>query len=68
MAILLPPDAGQLEDYVLANAPGYAASMRAADEVIERGEPGVPLADAIAELDLSRNLCLRGTSRDCSSI
>lgn len=50
VAVLLPLDAEQLEDYVLANAPEYVASMQAADEAIERGEPGTPLADAIAEL------------------
>jgi len=51
VAVLLPLDAGQLEDYVLANAPEYVASMRDADKAIERGEPGVPLADAIAEYE-----------------
>jgi prevent-host-death family protein len=51
VAVLLPLDAEQLEDFVLANAPEYVASMRAADEAIERGEPGVALADAIAEFE-----------------
>ncbi|HEX3392507.1 MAG TPA: hypothetical protein VHS55_08090 [Solirubrobacteraceae bacterium] len=34
-----------MRHYILANAPEYVASMAAADEAIERGEPGVPLAD-----------------------
>jgi prevent-host-death family protein len=51
VAVLLPLDAEQLEDHVLANAPEYVASMRAADKAIERGEPGVALADAIAEFE-----------------
>jgi prevent-host-death family protein len=51
VAVLLPLDAEQLEDYILANAPEYVASMREADEAIEQGEPGVPLADAVAEFE-----------------
>jgi prevent-host-death family protein len=51
VAVLLPLDADQLEDYVLANAPEYVASMRAADDAIERGEQGVPLVEAIAEFE-----------------
>ena len=51
VAVLLPLDTEQLEDFVLANAPEYVASMSAADEAIERGEPGVALADAIAEFE-----------------
>ena len=51
VAVLLPLDAEQLEDYVLANAPEYVASMHAADEAVERGDPGVALADAIAEFE-----------------
>ncbi len=51
VAVLLPVDAEQLEDYVLANAPEYVASMSAADEAIERGESGISLADAIAEFE-----------------
>jgi prevent-host-death family protein len=51
VAVLMPLDAEQLEDYVLANAPEYVASMLAADEAVERGDPGVPLADAIAEFE-----------------
>jgi prevent-host-death family protein len=51
VAVLLPLDAEQLEDYILANAPEYVASMREADAAIERGEPGEPLADAIAEFE-----------------
>lgn len=52
VAVLLPLDAEQLEDYVLANAPEYVASMRAADESIDRGESGVALVDAIAEFEV----------------
>jgi prevent-host-death family protein len=51
VAVLLPLDAEQLEDYILANAPEYVASMREADEAIEQDEPGVPLADAIADFE-----------------
>ncbi len=51
VAVLLPLDTEQLEDFVLANAPEYVASMSDADEAIERGEPGVALADAIAEFE-----------------
>lgn len=43
--------AEQLEDFVLANAPEHVASMRATDEAIERGQPGIALADAIAEFE-----------------
>jgi prevent-host-death family protein len=49
VAVLLPLDADELEDYILANAPEYVASMREADKAIEQDEPGVPLADVIAE-------------------
>jgi prevent-host-death family protein len=51
VAVLLPLDAEQLEDFILANAPEYVASMREADEAIEQGEPGVSLAAAIAEFE-----------------
>jgi prevent-host-death family protein len=51
VAVLLPLDADELEDYVLANAPEYVASMRRADEAIEQGESDLPLADAIAEFE-----------------
>jgi prevent-host-death family protein len=51
VAVLLPLDAEQLGDYVLANTPEYVASMRSADEAIERGKLGVALADAIAEFE-----------------
>jgi prevent-host-death family protein len=61
VAVLLPLDADELEDYVLANAPEYVASMRDADEAIEQGEPGVPLADAIAEFEAEYG-SLDGTS------
>lgn len=51
VAVLLPLDAEELEDYVLANAPEYVASMRETDESIEEGESGVPLAEVIAEFE-----------------
>lgn len=51
VAVLLPLDAEQLEDYILANAPEYVASMREADAAIAQGKAGVPLADAIAEFE-----------------
>jgi len=43
VAVLLPLDAEQLEDHVLANAPEYVASMRAADNAIERGDLDAPV-------------------------
>ncbi len=61
VAVLLPLDADELEDYVLANAPEYVASMREADKAIEQGEPGVPLADTIAEFEAEHGP-LDGTS------
>lgn len=51
VAVLLPVDTDELEDYILANAPEYVASIAAADEAIERGESGVPLADVVAEFE-----------------
>jgi prevent-host-death family protein len=51
VAVLLPLDAEHLEDHVLANAPESVASTRAAEEAIERGEPGMALADAVAEFE-----------------
>lgn len=49
--MLLPLDEEQLEDYVLANAPEYVSAMRETDMAIERGEPGIPLAEVIAEFE-----------------
>jgi len=51
VAVLLPVDTAELEDYVLANAPEYVASMAAADEAIEHGGPAASLADVIAEFE-----------------
>jgi prevent-host-death family protein len=51
VAVLLPVDTDELEDYVLANAPEYVASIAAADEAIERGEPGASLSDVITEFE-----------------
>jgi len=51
VVVLLPVDTAELEDYVLANAPEYVASMAAADEAIEHGGPAASLADVIAEFE-----------------
>jgi len=51
VAALVPIDNEALEDWILANAPEYVADMRRADEEIARGERGVPLEQAIAELE-----------------
>ncbi len=55
VAVVLALDADELEDYILANAPEYVASMAAADEAIERGEPGVGLADVMAEFEIEHS-------------
>lgn len=51
VAALVPIDDEALEDWILANAPEYVANMQQADQEIARGEPGIPLEQAIAELD-----------------
>jgi prevent-host-death family protein len=49
-AVLLPIDAAALEDYVLANAPEYVASMLEADEDGAAGRAR-SAADVIAEIE-----------------
>lgn len=49
-AVLLPVDAAALEDYVLANAPEYVASMAEADEDGRAGRAR-SAADVIAEIE-----------------
>lgn len=51
IAALVPIDDEALEDWILANAPEYVATMQHADEEIARGERGVPLEQAIADLE-----------------
>jgi len=48
--VLLPIDAAALEDYVLANAPEYVASMQEADEDGAAGRAR-SAADVIAEIE-----------------
>jgi len=50
VAVLSPIDEDALEDFILANAPEYVASMAEADEDGRRGRAR-PLADVVAELD-----------------
>ncbi|MGH7920054.1 MAG: type II toxin-antitoxin system Phd/YefM family antitoxin [Candidatus Dormibacteraceae bacterium] len=49
-AVMLPVDQDALEDYVLANAPEYVASMEAADEDGRAGRVRAA-ADVIAEIE-----------------
>ncbi len=49
-AVLLPIDSAALEDYVLANAPEYVASMEEADEDGRTGRTR-SAADVIAEIE-----------------
>ncbi len=51
VAVLMPVDADDLYDYVLAHAPEYVQNMREADEAIARGEVGRPLEDVLGDLD-----------------
>lgn len=48
--MLSPIDMDALEDFILANAPEYVASMAEADEDAREGRTR-PLADIVAELD-----------------
>jgi prevent-host-death family protein len=50
VAVLSPIDEDALEDFILANAPEYVASMTEADQDAREGRTR-PLADVIAELD-----------------
>lgn len=49
VAMLVPVDSAALEDFVLANAPEFVESRRAADEDLAAGRTR-PLADLRAEL------------------
>jgi prevent-host-death family protein len=49
-AVLLPVDAAAFEDYVLAHAPEYVASMQEADEDGREGRAR-SAADVIAEIE-----------------
>jgi prevent-host-death family protein len=51
VAVVMPIDEEQLLDYVLANAPEYVRDMREAEREIAAGVRGIPLDDALAELD-----------------
>lgn len=51
VAMIVPVDAGALEDFVLANAPEFVESMRDADRELAAGRTR-PLSDLRAELDL----------------
>jgi prevent-host-death family protein len=50
---LIAIDADELEDFVLANAPEYARSMRDADADLARGRTR-PLSDVIDEIDATK--------------
>jgi len=49
-AVLMPVDAEALEDYVLANAPEYVASMQEADQDAREGRTR-SAADVLAEIE-----------------
>jgi prevent-host-death family protein len=48
VAVILPVDPDELEDYILANAPEFVRSMKTAEREVARGET-VPLEQVIAE-------------------
>lgn len=50
IAVLSPVDEDALEDFILANAPEYVASMDEADEDGRRGRTR-SLSDVVAEID-----------------
>jgi len=50
VAVLSPVDEDALEDFILANAPEFVASMAEAEDDGRRGRTR-PLADVVAELD-----------------
>jgi prevent-host-death family protein len=50
VAVLSPIDVDALEDFILANAPEYVASMAEAEEDAREGRTR-PLADIVAELE-----------------
>lgn len=49
VAALVPVDEEELEDWILANAPEFVASMHEADREIEEGRSGVPLEEVLKE-------------------
>lgn len=51
VAVLMPIDADDLYDYVLAHPPEYVRDIREADEAIARGEIGRPFEDVLGDLD-----------------
>lgn len=51
VAALVPVDETDLEDWVLANAPGFVRAMRAADREIAAGEKGKPLDEVLTEIE-----------------
>lgn len=50
VGVLYPIDPGALEDFVLANAPEFVASMHEADEDVAAGRT-LPLDAVLADLD-----------------
>ncbi len=54
VAVLSPIDEDALEDFILANAPAYVASMAEAEEDAREGRTRL-LADVVAELDAADN-------------
>lgn len=48
VAVVLPLDQDELEDFVLANAPEFVATMKSAEREIARGKRGRPLGEVIA--------------------
>ncbi len=50
VAAVVPLDAGELEDFVLARAPEYLEDLRVAEDDIAAGHTR-PLGDVLAELD-----------------
>lgn len=49
-AVLMPIDSDAFEDYVMANAPEFVASMREAEEDVREGRTR-PAEEIIAEID-----------------
>jgi prevent-host-death family protein len=51
VAALVPVDEGELEDWILANAPEFVRSMRQADREIARGQLGKPLEQILSQIE-----------------
>ena len=51
VAALVPIDEGELEDWILANAPEFVRARSEADDEIIRGERGRPLNDVVADME-----------------